>query len=104
MSQQLGNEVERQGKQVNYMIHYYPVVIFLSSNRPALQRFLFHMRQEDGSFIMHDDGEVDISELLRGETGQLPILNTLTTAEECSKNCHCGKLTLTVDRLQYKYP
>jgi prenyltransferase beta subunit len=60
MSQQLGNEVERQGKQVNYMIHYYPVVIFLSSNRPALQRFLFHMRQEDGSFIMHDDGEVDI--------------------------------------------
>ena len=38
------------------------------------------------------------SELLRGETGQLPILNTLTIAEECSKNSHCAKLTLTVDR------
>jgi protein farnesyltransferase subunit beta len=29
-------------------------------DRPALQRFLFHMRQDDGSFIMHEDGEVDV--------------------------------------------
>lgn len=28
--------------------------------RPALQRFLLHMHQDDGSYIMHQDGERDI--------------------------------------------
>lgn len=29
-------------------------------DRPGLQRFLYHCHQDDGSFIMHQDGEVDI--------------------------------------------
>ncbi|XP_065893069.1 protein farnesyltransferase subunit beta-like [Dysidea avara] len=29
-------------------------------DRPALQRFLIRLHQSDGSFIMHDDGEVDV--------------------------------------------
>lgn len=29
-------------------------------NRPALQRFLLSLHQEDGSYIMHEDGEKDI--------------------------------------------
>ena len=28
--------------------------------RPGLQRFLFDLRQADGSFVMHRDGELDI--------------------------------------------
>lgn len=29
-------------------------------DRPALQAFLLHMHQDDGSYIMHQDGEKDI--------------------------------------------
>lgn len=29
-------------------------------DRPALQSFLLSMHQEDGSYIMHEDGEKDI--------------------------------------------
>ena len=29
-------------------------------DRPALQQFLYSCHQDDGSFIMHQDGEVDI--------------------------------------------
>ena len=36
---------------------------FRSIDRPALQRFISSLHQEDGSFLMHDDGEVDIRAL-----------------------------------------
>ena len=29
-------------------------------DRPGLQRFLLRMHQDDGSYIMHEDGEKDI--------------------------------------------
>ena len=29
-------------------------------DRPGLQRFLLKMHQQDGSYIMHEDGETDI--------------------------------------------
>ena len=35
--------------------HAYAVI-----NRPALQRFLLRQHQEDGSYVMHVDGEKDI--------------------------------------------
>lgn len=33
---------------------------FEAIDRPGLQRFLFDLRQPDGSFVMHRDGELDI--------------------------------------------
>ena len=33
---------------------------FILYNRPGLQKFLFDLRQADGSFVMHRDGELDI--------------------------------------------
>jgi len=33
-------------------------------SRPALQHFLLRMHQDDGSYIMHEDGEKDIRSVI----------------------------------------
>ena len=37
---------------------------FAMINRPALQHFLLRMHQDDGSYIMHEDGEKDIRSVI----------------------------------------